>query len=215
MFRCQGVHTILDCITSDQAYIESQSMMDAIVIDLSVIIRSQAPLLSSGSTFDDFSLLVIDRIINMAESCDAQGIDIVTDQYTELSIKSPTGLARESQSFGQQILFDGETQVPNDVCQSFLTDEMNKTRLNEFIIWNFFSCNSWKHQYCVTNCTKNVITQAGETSLYDSGVVNSVLKEADNRIVCHISNIILKSYSKIMVRTVFQRCRCHCSWVHE
>ena len=138
MFRCQGVHTILDCITSDQAYIESQSMMDAIVIDLSVIIRSQAPLLSSGSTFDDFSLLVIDRIINMAESCDAQGIDIVTDQYTELSIKSPTGLARESQSFGQQILFDGETQVPNDVCQSFLTDEMNKTRLNEFIIWNFF-----------------------------------------------------------------------------
>ena len=138
MFRYQGVHTILDCITSDQAYIESQSIMDAIVIDLSVIIRSQAPLPSSGSTFDDFSLLVIDRIINMAESFDAQGIDIVTDQYTELSIKSPTGLGRESQSFGQQILFDGETQVPNDVCQSFLTDEMNKTRLNEFIIWNFF-----------------------------------------------------------------------------
>ena len=78
---------ILDCITSDQAYIESQSMMDAIVIDLSVIIRSQAPLLSSGSTFDDFSLLVIDRIIKMAESCNAQKIDIVADQYTELSIK--------------------------------------------------------------------------------------------------------------------------------
>ena len=87
MFRYQGVHTILDCITSDQAYIESQSMMDAIVIDLSVIIRSQAPLLSSGSTFDDFSLLVIDRIIKMAESCNAQKIDIVADQYTELSIK--------------------------------------------------------------------------------------------------------------------------------
>ena len=87
MFRYQGVHTILDCITSDQAYIESQSMMDAIVIDLSVIIRSQAPLLSSGSTSDDFSLLVIDRIIKMAESCNAQKIDIVADQYTELSIK--------------------------------------------------------------------------------------------------------------------------------
>ena len=73
---------ILDCITSDQAYIESQSMMDAIVIDLSVIIRSQAPLLSSGSTFNDFSLLVIDRIVKMAESCNAQRIDILTDQYT-------------------------------------------------------------------------------------------------------------------------------------
>ena len=76
---------ILDCITSNQAYIESQLMMDAIVINLSVIIRSQAPLLLSGSTFDDFSLLVIDRIIKMAESCNAQ--KIVTDQYTELSIK--------------------------------------------------------------------------------------------------------------------------------
>ena len=60
---------ILDCITSDQAYIESQSMMDAIMIDLPVIIGCQAPLLSSGSTFDDFSLLVIDRIIKLAESC--------------------------------------------------------------------------------------------------------------------------------------------------
>ena len=58
---------IRDCITSDQAYIESQSMKDAIVINLSVIIRSQAPLLSSGSKFDGSSLLVIDRIIKMAE----------------------------------------------------------------------------------------------------------------------------------------------------
>ena len=119
MFRYQGVHTILDCITSDQAYIESQSMMDATVIDLSVIIRSQAPLLSYGSTFD-FSLLVTDRIIKMAESCNAQRIDIVTDQYTELSIKSPTRLARKSESFGQQILFDCETRVhTNDVVSHF------------------------------------------------------------------------------------------------
>ena len=62
--------------------------MDAIVINLSVIIRSQAPLLPSGSTLYDFSLLVIDRIIKMTESSTAQRIDIVTDQYTELSIKS-------------------------------------------------------------------------------------------------------------------------------
>ena len=192
----------LDCITSDQAYIESQSMMGAIAINLPVIIRSQAPLLSSGSTFDDFSLLVIDIIIKMAESCNAQRIAIVTDQYTELSIKTPSRLARKSKSFGQQILFDGETQVPIDVCQSFLTDKMNKTKQSEFIIWKFVSSNSWKHQYCVTNGTKNVITESGQTSIYDSGVVNSVLEEADNRIVCHISDIIPKGYSKIMVHTV-------------
>ena len=56
----------------------------------------------------------------MAESCNAQRIDIVTDQYTELSIKSPTRLARKSESFGQQILFDCETRVhTNDVVSHF------------------------------------------------------------------------------------------------
>ena len=72
----------------------------------------------------------------MAESYNAQGIDIMTDQYSEPSIKSPTRLARKFKSFGQQILFDGETRVPNDVCESFLTNEMNKTKLNDFMIWN-------------------------------------------------------------------------------
>ena len=93
--ECKPYHNtksaILDCITSDQAYIESQSMMNAIVIDSSVIIRSRALLLSSGSTFDDFSLLVIYIIIKMAESCSAQRIDIVSDQYTELSINLQQG----------------------------------------------------------------------------------------------------------------------------
>ena len=81
----------------------------------------------------------------MAEPCNTRRIDIVTDQDTEFSIKSSTRLARKSKSRGQQILFDGETRVPNDFCQSFLTDEMKKTKLNEFIIWKVISSNSWKH----------------------------------------------------------------------
>ena len=97
---------ILDCITSDQAYIESQLMMDAIVIDLSVITESQAPLLSSGSRCDDFSFLIIERMIKMAESCNAQITDTVTDQYTELLIKYARRLTRKSKSFDQKILFD-------------------------------------------------------------------------------------------------------------
>ena len=43
--KCTPYHNtksaILDCITSDQTYIEGQLMMQAIVIDLSVIIKSQ------------------------------------------------------------------------------------------------------------------------------------------------------------------------------
>ena len=68
-------------------------------------------------SFDDFSLLIIDRIIKMRESCNAQRIDVVTDLYTVLSIKSPTMVARKSKSFGLEILFDGETGVPSDVCE--------------------------------------------------------------------------------------------------
>ena len=52
------------------------------------------------------------------------------------------------------------------------------------------------------NGTKNVITEAVQTRIYDSGVVNSVLEEADNHILCNISDIISKGYSKIMVHTV-------------
>ena len=73
------------------------------MIHLSVIITYQAPLLTSCSKFDDFSLLVIGRIIKMAESCNAQRIDAVTDRYTEISTKSPTRLVRKSKSFGQMI----------------------------------------------------------------------------------------------------------------
>ena len=73
--------------------------------------------------------------------------------------------------------------------------------VNELIIWKFVSSNSWKHQYCVTNGTKNVITEAGQTSIYDSGVMNSILEEADNCILCHTSGIISEGYSKIMVAT--------------
>ena len=54
----------------------------------------------------------------------------------------------------------------------------------------------------VTNDTKNVITETGQTIIYDSGAVNSVLEEVDNRIVCHISDIISKGYWKIIVHTV-------------
>ena len=53
----------------------------------------------------------------MRESCNAQRIDVVTDLYTVLSIKSPTMVARKSKSFGLEILFDGETGVPSDVCE--------------------------------------------------------------------------------------------------
>ena len=48
----------------------------------------------------------------------------------------------------------------------------------------------------------NVIAEAGQTSIYDSGVVNGFLEEADNCIVCHISDMISKGYSKIVAHTV-------------
>ena len=89
---------ILDCITSDQAYIENQLMMDAL---WSTCLCNQV---SGSFTFIWFNIwlfssLVIDRITKITESCNAQRTDTVTDQYTERSLKSPTRFGGKSKSF--------------------------------------------------------------------------------------------------------------------
>ena len=113
--------------------------VEALIIDLSVVIRAQASVITQGATFNDLSELVLHSIVKMAESSDAKRIDIVIDHYAELSIKSPTRLDRKSRNIGQQMVFDGETLIPNDISNSFLTDENNKCRLNAFIIQKFVS----------------------------------------------------------------------------
>ena len=55
-------------------------------------------------------------------------------------------------------------------------------------------------QFCVSNSLTNVFSKEGETQIYTPDLI-SVLEEADNRIVCHIQDILQKGYSNISIRT--------------
>ena len=161
---CKPYHNtksiILDCISNDEVNLSHHPNVEALIVDFSVVIRAQASVVSPGTTFNDLSESVLQNIVKMAESCDAQRIDIVSDHYTELSIKSPTRLDRKSKNIGQQMVFDGDTLIPDD--KSFLTDENNKSRLNAFIIQNFINSSVWDKEFCCSNGVKNVITHTGE-----------------------------------------------------
>ena len=58
----------------------------------------------------------------------------------------------------------------------------------------------WGKQFCVSNSLTNVFSKEGETLIYTPDLI-SVLEEADNRIGCHIQDILQKGYSNISVKT--------------
>ena len=120
-----------------------------------------------------------------------------------MSIKYPTRCDRKSKGSGHQISFQGDSIIPNDIAKSFLTDEQNKTKLNEFIAQKFRDSSAaiWSKQFCATNGLTNVYTDGGEKVIYTPDMI-SVLEEADNRIVCHVNDLIQNGFSKISVKTV-------------
>ena len=60
----------------------------------------------------------------------------------------------------------------------------------------------WDKKFCCSNRVKNVITNTGEKEIYNPAMMNSVLEEADNRIVCHIFDMVQNhNVSHISIRT--------------
>ena len=62
--------------------------VDAVVVNLSVIVRAQAAIIPFGSTFDEFSGSIL-RNITGAATHQADRIDIVSGQYSEDKIPHP------------------------------------------------------------------------------------------------------------------------------
>ena len=119
-----------------------------------------------------------------------------------MSIKYPTRCDRKGKDSGHQISFQGDTILPNDLAKSFLTDEHNKTHLNQFIATKFrdSSAETWGKKFCITNGLTNVYTDEGDKIIYAPDMIE-VLEEADNRIVCHVNDLIQNGYSKVLVKT--------------
>ena len=191
---------ILDCFGSNS--MEVHPKVEALVVDLSVITRSQASVIALGSTFDELGDRVIKNITSTAMTHEATRLDIVLDLYDKKSIKHPTRCDRKSKGFGHQISFKGDTMIPKEMAKTFLADEQNKSKLNEFIVQKFIDSipTVWDKEFCITNGSKNVHTDGGERVIYSENLI-SVLEEADNRIVCHINNLLQHGFKRISVKT--------------
>ena len=171
--------------------------VDALVVDLSVIVRAQAAIIPFGSTFDEFSGSILRNITGAATYHGADRVDIVSDQYSDKSIRYHTRLDIQS-----NIEFDRNTVVPENIATTFLTDETNKIKLDDLIAQKCrnLSTLNWNEQFCVTNRLTDMITDNGEKVMYTPNMI-SVLEEANNRIVCHINDLLENGFSKISVKT--------------
>ena len=72
--------------------------VDALVFGFVVIVRAQAAIIPFGSMFDEFSGSILRNITATYRGADRT--DIVSDQYSDKSIKYYTRLDRKSKGFG-------------------------------------------------------------------------------------------------------------------
>ena len=98
-----------------------------------MIIRVQASIIPKGKTFRELSSSVLKNITDTATYKNAQRIDIVADQYSPQSIKYHTREGRKAKGLANQIEFNNDILITDDLEKSFLTDELNKTKLSELI----------------------------------------------------------------------------------
>ena len=66
-----------------------------LVVDLSLIMRSQASVVNTVSSFNDLYESIITNIVGTAKTIGAQRIDIVSHLYSETSIKHSTWVGRK------------------------------------------------------------------------------------------------------------------------
>ena len=72
---------------------------------LSLVVLRHASIISPGSTFNDPFQSIIKSITADITSYEVERIDIVIDQYGDISIKYPTRCARKSNRSGHKIPF--------------------------------------------------------------------------------------------------------------
>ena len=167
---------------------------EGIVIDLSAIIRSLAPLTEGlCNNFSEFAGLVLNHIEGLGKN--SARIDIVADLYYKDSIKGPT--RRDRGSSGPRFLFSGNSSLPSDFVNDFLRNGDNKTDFNLFVATEAQN-KRWNKDVFITRGRTVVNCINGDVcSMYEDD--NLTLEEADNRIVCHISHMIEKGLCDIRV----------------
>lgn len=186
-----------------------------LVIDLSVIVRAHAAFISTdGKYFGDFVKRILRGIASLGTEAKADRIDIVADLYEPFSIKATTRLERGA---GQQMIFKGNSELPNDIA-SFLHNDKNKMDLNMLIAEHAMRPQSWvwKKDVVVSYNRKVLTNYDGIQEIYSW--TESVHEEADNRMIVHIKNMLengtLQMYKYVLLIQMLSSYCCH-SWYNS
>ena len=148
------------------------SEYSALVVDLSVIMRSQKVLRPSNllqntsviikmkegaacSTFNEFASVVYNHIIYLGNGF--QRIDVIVDRYFEDSLK---GQARKNRGSGSRVIFTGSSRLPSNFGTDFLRNDKNKEDLNLYLAHQFLQLH--------TNCEKTIVVTFNDTVLYQT-----------------------------------------------
>ena len=187
---------------STQQPADLSNYADSVVIDLSVIIRSEASVIKTSEyTYVEFAKHILRRLEGMAVRLKAKRLDIVADTYQDDSIKNTT---RQARGVGGLVKFNECDLMPEPKkMKEFLQNSSNKIRLNEIIQKYAASPLSWQWSGEVT------VTYGRQVWTRSDGIRNimvwqdNLFEEADNRMVVHVKDAIIENNCKnIHIRTV-------------
>ena len=128
---------------------------------MSPLIRAKCPQKEGMTCFSDLGIVLYYEIIRLG--FDYNRIDIVIDRYFDDSLKEGT---RKSRGTGKILMFDDDTDIPQDMIDNFLRNNQNKNNINEFLSKKIinqhqstkYSCNIQRYTVMVyinknTRCT--------------------------------------------------------------
>ena len=180
--------------------------IDALVIDFSVVIRSEAAVISKLQSFQEYTFStfiehLLRQIENQARKLHVRRMDIVLDTYQRCSVKGST---REDRGNEAIFVFKEDDNLPKDFASEFLLNDQNKIKLNQMVcecasnplFWN------WDGEIVITRGTRVWSRSDGVNDLAEMKWDDGIHEEADNRMVCHMKDILYRGFTSIQLRTV-------------
>ena len=119
-------------VIAPKGSVVSKDNFDGLLVDLSVVIRSEAAVVKTSQySYANFAQHVLRRLEKRAVGIQAKRLDIVADMYQDYSIKNNTHASRGT---GGKLNFEEDDIMPDEKkVVEFLSNSENKTKLNVII----------------------------------------------------------------------------------
>ena len=167
---------------------------DALILDFSVIVNSQAAV-TTAKTFNEFADEVIEFVKNLSSGY--SHIDIVCDSYFDNSLKSHT---REARGCGQFFPFTEATNIPKDFQDNFLRHNRSKVALNSFLTGKLFT-----HDFdrAIVFVSVNSEVKCNSADISEEVLhIGHTQEMADAKIIVHVKHCLLNGFRNVVVKTV-------------